>query len=146
MTSKITFFSLLLVFSTGAFAQTTITSGNWEEALAEAKSQQKHLVVYFFAEGWQAPNTFETLLPAHRVIKQYLAKDYLVFNVDADTAWGRPIAEQYNTLDLYPSITLVHNNGNMLGYTSLINAQVHDYLAFFLETDLMHDRRQYAGR
>ena len=137
--------AFLLLLSSSAFAQTTLVTNDLDQALTEARSQQKHLVLYFFAEDWNAPDDLLKAIPENRLIEKYLSSDFMLVNVDVSSVWGKPISDQYNALKIQPSMALVENNGDMLGYLSLLGAEAQDYIAFFLETDLMHDRRQFIN-
>lgn len=132
-------------FVNTAMGQDVSEYTSFEIALEAAKSSNKNLALYFHADDWDVPAHFGEVLPDNHVLQRYLAQDYLIVNIDVNTEAGALLSEKYNTLGIKYALALVGNQENSLGYMSLLDASTEDYLAFFLNTDLLHNRRQYSG-
>ena len=102
--------------STDAFYQ-----GEWQGAIDKARSEQKYLVVDVYTE-WCGPcRLMKRTTFKNQNVLQFLGKDVVGLQVDAEKGWGRDFAKKYQ-VNAFPCQLVLDKDGNEItrryGYMS----------------------------
>ena len=127
------FFTLL--FSPALFAQ----NAAFEAALQQAQNEDKGVAVYFHADAFNVPETFEEFVPDDWTINTFLERRYIVISVDVDTEEGETLASRFPSLGIYPVLALMDNNGENWAFQIFDSqeADANSLAHFFLNHELM---------
>jgi thiol:disulfide interchange protein len=109
---KVIIFCLLLLMVQVSNAQIRFFQGSWAEALAEAKKQNKMIMVDFYTT-WCPPCKLMTKTTfADTKVGDFANQNFIAFKVDCERGEGIKLAEKYD-IDSYPTICFIDKNGNL---------------------------------
>lgn len=130
---------IILPLANTAKAQVDPNFSSIDAALEKANQEGKSLAVYLYSKTWDAPNRFSLAVPTNRAIDLFMTQFVLV-NVDVESAKGKEWAARYSILEVYPSLSLTDAKGDGQSYLSLIDEDVEGVLSFLLEHQIFMAR------
>ncbi len=105
---------LFVLFCTVAFCQKSIIffEGNWEEALAKAKEEQKLLFVDAYATWCKPCKMMEKEVFTKENIATFYNENFISYKLDVDTKEGNNIADYYKVKGM-PTFLFVDSEKNL---------------------------------
>ena len=116
---------ILISFSLTSFNDSEIVSkngiqffdGNWNEALKEAKSQNKNLFLDIYA-SWCGPcKQLKNKTFKDAEVGNYFNQNFINVRIDGETEEGIKLVKKYQ-VNSYPTLFIIDKNGNKLTKTT----------------------------
>ena len=111
----------------------------FDAALEQAKDEGKGVAVYFHADAFNVPESFEEFVPDDWTVNTFLERKYIVISVDVDTEEGKNLADRFPSLGMYPVLALMDSSGENRAF-QIFDTQETDAQSlahFFLNHELM---------
>jgi thioredoxin 1 len=125
-TSKRLFFTLMTgislllctipFYGTGQAKKTGIRffSGDWKDALAKAKRENKCIFFDAYA-SWCGPcKTMDSVVYTDSKVAAYFNKKFISFRIDMEKGEGPDLARKYPSIDGYPSLLFFGSDGRLI--------------------------------
>jgi len=134
---------LITLFSFNSFAQESTAKWltNYEEALAASKKESKPILINFSGSDWCANcMRLEKVVFSSAVFKTFSAKNFVLLKADFPakkknklspemTKQNDGLAEKFNKTGAFPTITIIGDNGKVLGTTGYKKISAAAYVA-----------------
>jgi len=86
--------------------------GNFDEAKAKAKEEEKDLLLHFGAKWCMPCKQMKKITYPNSLVKGKMEEGYVPFEIDVDFFWGMDIAEQYEVIK-YPTVIIISPDGEV---------------------------------
>ena len=127
--------ALLTLFGSEAFGQYE-PDREIDDLVKRADQNGRRIALYFHSEKWESlPKLFD-VIPDAPVVRDYL-NQYRILFLDADSDRYKNWRKRYDLLKVYPSLVLLGNEGQSLGYLTLQDVELEDVLTFFVRSEMV---------
>ncbi|MGV3696076.1 thioredoxin family protein [Flavobacterium sp.] len=113
---------LFLTFTASAVSQQTLfIDKNYNETLALAKSEQKPLLIMFYANWCPHCNTMKKEIFTDGAVSDFYSENFLCMSVDTESAYGKELKTKFQNkfrINSFPTFAFLDPNENLLYCTA----------------------------
>ncbi|MBX2822701.1 MAG: hypothetical protein KTR29_23590 [Rhodothermaceae bacterium] len=111
-----------------------------ESALKQAQEENKGVALYVYSDSLNTPSSLSDVFGGEDdwVVQAYLEKHFVPIYINADSAEGQELDQQYNAIGWYPTLFILDQEGDRKAFMMIDGKETEpgDFAHFFLMNEI----------